>query len=111
MPYVLRGLVEAKGGSSVNGQRLGRLEPYPIKERWPNEDKDFTPWLADAENLSLLGDTIGLSLTLIGMEQAVGPFYADIVCDAAGSDGEERRVVVENQYGRSDHNHLGKLLT
>jgi hypothetical protein len=60
---------------------------------------------------SSLSDTIGLSLALIGTEQAVGPFYADIVCDTTVSDGERRRVIVENQYGRSDHDHLGKVLT
>jgi hypothetical protein len=39
---------------SVKSMDVGRLVAVPIKERWPKEDKDFTPWLADAENLPLL---------------------------------------------------------
>lgn len=43
-----------------------------------------------------------------GTEVAVGRFSADIVArDTAGN----TRVVIENQYGRSDHDHLGKAMT
>jgi hypothetical protein len=92
-------------------QELGKLEAYPVREVWPDEAKAFTPWLADPQNLPLLGEAVGLSLTPLGIEQAVGPFYADIVCTASGPDGQERRIVIENQFGRSDHAHLGQLLT
>jgi hypothetical protein len=84
---------------------FGRLENVKVREYWKDEAQDFTPWLANEENLELLGETIGLSLELIGTEQRVGPFKADIVA----SDGEHT-VIVENQLDSSDHKHLGQLL-
>ena len=92
-------------------QDLGKLEPHPVRKVWPDEASNFTPWLADPQNLPLLGDAVGLSLTPLCIEHAVGPYYADIVCTVSRPDGQERRVVVENQFGRSDHAHLGQLLT
>lgn len=89
---------------------LGRLEAVPVREQWAHEAQDFTPWLEQSENLQLLADTLGIPLEAIGTEQSVGPFSADLLCIEGGA-GDERRVVVENQFGRSDHDHLGKLLT
>ncbi len=89
---------------------LGRLEPVSIREQWANETQDFTPWLVEADNLQLLADTLGIPLEAVGREQSVGPFSADLVCVEGGS-SDDRRVVIENQFGRSDHDHLGKLLT
>ena len=38
--------------------KLDRLQPVELREIWPNEPTDFTPWLAEAENLSFpRGDT------------------------------------------------------
>lgn len=90
---------------------LGRLEPVPVRQHWPKEDRDFTPWLCQPENLQLLSDTIDVPLTLESTERFVGPYRADIVCLEGGSGDSERRAVIENQFGRSDHDHLGKLLT
>ena len=75
---------------------------------WPNEESDFTPWLADQANLAILGDALGMPLELVAREKAVGPYSADILCRDS-DDGT--RVVVENQLGPTDHDHLGKLLT
>lgn len=88
---------------------LGELESVPIRSQWPDEARDFTPWLA-SDGLELLAATIGLPLVLEGTEQSIGPFSADVVC-IAGTEDDPRRVVIENQYGRSDHPHLGQLLT
>lgn len=87
---------------------LGRLQKVEIREIWRNEAADFTPWLAEAENLKLLGDTIGMELELESVEKEVGRFYADILCRETTSD---RYVVVENQVERTDHDHLGKTIT
>ncbi len=76
-----------------------------IRDLWSDEARDFTPWLAKEENLSLLAETIGLNLELVGMEQRVGPFKADIVA----RDGEDI-VIIENQLDATDHRHLGQLL-
>ena len=59
---------------------LGRLEQVELRSIWVTEAGDFTPWLAQADNLRLLGDTIGIGLELEAQEKAVGPFSADILC-------------------------------
>jgi len=88
--------------------KLGQLERVDIGELFKDEAKEFTPWLAQQENLALLGEAIGLDLELVGQEQDVGPFRADILCkDLASGD----YVLIENQLGRTDHTHLGQILT
>lgn len=94
---------------STNEQNLGRLEPVDeLRRVWPNEANDFTPWLAKEENLALLSDTIGIDLELEAQEKDVGPFRADILCKGTASNDW---VLVENQLERTDHTHLGQLLT
>jgi hypothetical protein len=88
---------------------LGRLEKVDLRAAWPSESGDFTPWLAQAENLKLLGETIDLDLELEAQEKAVGPFSADILCRDSSSD--DHWVLIENQLERTDHKHLGQLLT
>jgi hypothetical protein len=97
--------------SSSTGQditTLGRLEKIDVREYWKREDSDFTPWLAEAENIQLLGETIGLELEVEAQEKQVGPFRADILCKDTAS---ENWVLIENQLERTDHVHLGQLLT
>ena len=87
---------------------LGRLEKVDLRSIWPDEAHDFTPWLAQDNNLSELGDAIGIELELEGTEQNVGPFNADILCKDTVDD---QWVLIENQLSRTDHGHLGQLLT
>jgi hypothetical protein len=87
---------------------LGRLISVPLRDVWAHEANDFTPWLADAENLALLADTLQLGeLQLQGTEVAVGNFYIDILA----RDIEGHVVLIENQFGPTDHTHLGQILT
>ncbi|MCB0032472.1 MAG: DUF4268 domain-containing protein [Anaerolineales bacterium] len=79
-----------------------------LRQIWPSESGNFTPWLAQEENLALLADTIGLELELEAQEKHVGPFRADIVCKNID---DESWVLIENQLERTDHSHLGQLLT
>ena len=92
----------------MNNTNLGRLQRVDLRTVWLSESGNFTPWLAQEENLSLLADTIGLDLDLEATEKYVGPFRADIVCKdtITGS-----WVLIENQLERTDHSHLGQLLT
>lgn len=87
---------------------MGRLERAELRLAWANEASDFTPWLAEPENLVLLGETIGLELELEAQEAGVGPFRADILCRDTLT---AHFVLVENQLERTDHSHLGQLLT
>ena len=43
---------------------LGTIEQVDLREVWPHEAQDFTPWLA--ENLDKLGEALGLDLELLG---------------------------------------------
>jgi hypothetical protein len=87
---------------------LGRLHQVDLRKVWLNEPGHFTPWLAGEENLSLLADTLGMDLELEAQEKDVGPFRADIVCKDT-TDGT--LVLIENQLERTDHTHLGQLMT
>lgn len=87
---------------------LGKLEKVPVRNVWTHEAHDFTPWLA--KNLNELGEALGLDLGIEQVEEEapVGPFSLDIlVRDVDGG----RPVIIENQLGKTDHDHLGKLLT
>jgi Domain of unknown function (DUF4268) len=86
---------------------LGTLKRVFIRDVWKHEEGDFTPWLAQAENVALLAAAIGIELEVTGVEVPVGPFSADIL--AKNSSGEF--IIIENQFGKTDHDHLGKILT
>ncbi len=92
----------------MSNKSLGRLQRVDLRAVWSREAAEFTPWLAQEENLRLLADTIGLELDLDLTEKNVGPFRADIVCKDTISDSW---VLIENQLERTDHSHLGQLLT
>lgn len=87
---------------------LGRLEKVDLREVWNSEADHFTPWLAREENLALLAEVLGLDLELEATEQNVGQFRADIVCKDTVTD---TWVLIENQLERTDHTHLGQLMT
>ena len=89
---------------------LGKLEPVEVRSVWPIEDQHFTPWLATESGLALIGDAIGIELALEATERRVGPFRADILCKRADIP-DEHWVLIENQLERTDHTHLGQLLT
>lgn len=86
---------------------LSKLERVPLREAWKHEANDFTPWLAQEENLNTLADALGLSeLALVATEHWVGEFKLDILCTS----GEEQ-VIIENQLEKTNHTHLGQILT
>lgn len=88
--------------------KLGRLERIDLREYWKKEDTDFTPWLAQEENIQLLSETIGIDLEVQSQEEGVGPFRADILCTDTANN---HFVLIENQLERTDHTHLGQLMT
>lgn len=89
-------------------KQLGRVQRVSIKECWSHEAAEFTPWLAQEENLNELGATLGFSMEFQEREAAVGKYSLDLRC-RDNEDGEP--VIIENQFGASDHKHLGQVLT
>lgn len=90
-------------------QKLGTIEEVEdLRTVWPNEASDFTPWVAGNEGSSLLGDAIGMELSVDETEHPVGDFSADVL---ATEEGTGRRVVIENQLEETNHDHLGKIVT
>lgn len=89
----------------VRAVPVGRLEEMPVRAVWPMEERHLTPWLA--ENLDVLESELGLRLELVEREHRVGRYELDLLLRSV-DDG--RTVIVENQFGSSDHNHLGQLL-
>jgi hypothetical protein len=95
------------GEAMAASKALGKLERKELYEAWKHEARDFTPWLAEAENLNALATVLGLGeLTLVAIEHWVGEFKLDILCD----DGDQK-VIIENQLEETDHRHLGQILT
>lgn len=86
-------------------QRIRRIERLDPRSVWCHEAHNFTPWLQD--NIDVLEDAIGLELSAVEREQPAGAFSVDLIAE----DGDGSKVVVENQLEKSDHDHLGKLLT
>ena len=83
----------------------GKIQRVEIKDVWPHEAVDFTPWLQD--NIDALNDALDLKLQNPEREQSTGNFSVDIVAEDENGDA----VAIENQLGKSDHDHLGKLIT
>ena len=83
---------------------IGTIETAAIRDVWPKEDADFTPWLRS--HIDELDKILGLGLTNARSEVGAGDFSIDIVAETNFGD-----IVIENQFGRSDHRHLGQLVT
>lgn len=84
---------------------INKISRIPIKQVWKYEDRDLTPWLCD--NIDVISDAIGLQITNPEKEQSTGNFNVDIKAE----DENGNIVVIENQFGNSNHDHLGKLIT
>lgn len=89
--------------------KLGLLkEIKDLRKVWPHEALDFTPWLAEDDNIGLLADAVGLEISVDETESNVGDFNVDIYASEIGTD---RKIIIENQLEDTNHDHLGKLIT
>jgi len=89
----------------MNEVGIGKLQRVALREVWKHEAYDFTRWLQ--ENIDVLNEALGLSLINVEREQAAGSFSIDLVAEDEGG----FKVIIENQLEKSNHDHLGKLLT
>src|SRR5256714_14477763 len=84
---------------------IGKIQRVLLRDVWKHEAHNFTRWLQ--ENLDVLGDALGIPLANAEREQSAGDFSVDLIAeDSAGN-----AVIIENQLEKSDHDHLGKLIT
>lgn len=87
---------------------LGKLEKIDLRTVWSHEAYDFTNWLAEEENLNLLGEEVGIDLKLIKTEADVGRYNVDILAE---EENTGHKIIIENQLEMTDHDHLGKIIT
>jgi len=86
--------------------KLVRLGLEDMKRIWPDEQQDLSPWIA--ENIDALNEVLQLQIEIEGKEEHVHGFRLDLV----GTDNRTQMpVIIENQFGQSNHDHLGKLIT
>ena len=85
---------------------IAKIERVPLRDVWKHEAHDFTKWLE--ENIDVLSETIGRDIDNVEREKKTESIFSvDLV--AEGQDGSS--IIIENQLGKSDHDHLGKLIT
>ena len=84
---------------------VGRLQRVALREVWKHEAQDFTQWLQN--NIEVLNESLDLNLTGADRERSAGDFSVDLVAE----DEDGGTVVIENQLEKSNHDHLGKLIT
>lgn len=87
---------------------IGKLKEVDIRNLWKHEQYDFSEWLSQSENIKLLDDVLGLTLTDITKEAYVGSYRCDIF---AKDELSGIKVIIENQLEASNHDHLGKIIT
>ncbi len=85
---------------------LGDIHTVDLRTIFQDEAQHFTPWLAEQERLDQLGEALNLDLSFIEAEGEVGSLRVDIVAES-----DLGVVVIENQLDKTDHDHLGKLLS
>lgn len=88
--------------------KIAKLKKVDVRELWQHEDEHFTPWLAKDDNIKQLSEVVEIELEVIEQEKNVGPFRADILCKSTLDD---HYVIIENQLEKTDHKHLGQIIT
>jgi Domain of unknown function (DUF4268) len=84
---------------------IQKITRMPLRAAFRHEAHDFTRWLE--ENIDVLNDVIDITLSNAVREQAAGDFSVDLVAE----DESGAKVIIENQLEKSNHDHLGKVIT
>jgi len=85
-----------------------RTQIKDLRQIWPTEP-EFSDWLVTEQGLNLISEDLGISVENPRRESRPGDYPADVVGNRLGD--ENHIIVIENQFGKTDHDHLGKLLT
>ncbi len=89
--------------------QFGKIKNQDIKKFWLHETTGFSSWLARPENLKLLSLTVGIDLKLIEREASRN---SRLRVDLLAIDKETNDfVIIENQINKTDHSHLGQIVT
>lgn len=88
--------------------QISKLKKVDLRTAWSHEALDFTQWLSLEDNLSLLGEEVGISIKLLQTEANVGRYNVDILAEEENSG---RKIIIENQLEDTNHDHLGKIVT
>jgi hypothetical protein len=86
---------------------IKQFKQLPLENRFDNEEHDFTPWLQEHIDLLAENELLGFPLEKPKREVDVGPYKADLVAEGKTND---LTVVIENEFGSTDHKHLGQSL-
>ena len=89
----------------MNSPSIGKKKTVELRDVWPHEAYDFTTWLK--EHHESLSSLLPFNLYNVEREQSAGSFSVDLV----GVDDDNNTVVIENQLTKTNHGHLGQLIT
>jgi len=84
---------------------IEKIKRVALREVWKHEARDFTTWLED--NFDILNEITGLDLVTVEREKSAGKFSVDLVAE----DHSNNLIIIENQLEKSNHDHLGKIIT
>lgn len=85
--------------------QIGKIERVNLRDVWKHEALGLTTWLEN--NIDVINDLLDLELSNIEREKAIGDFSVDLTAEDKNGD----LVIIENQLEKSDHEHLGKIIT
>ncbi len=85
--------------------KIEKIQKVPLREIWKHEAQDFTKWLQD--NIEVIDDVLDIRLSNVEREQSTGTFNIDLKAE----DEDGNLVIIENQLEKSNHDHLGKIIT
>lgn len=89
-------------------KKVKSITTLSLNNVFQHESSIFTPWLK--ENINILKEELGFkSITITETEFKSENFRVDMI--GYINNVEEQRIIIENQFGDSNHDHLGKIIT
>jgi hypothetical protein len=92
----------------MNSRIVGKRTLENVKNLWEKET-EFSNWLASPEGLELIANDLEIEIENPIREAKAANFPCDIVGNLIGD--EKHIIAIENQFGRTNHDHLAKIIT